>query len=184
MTEGNGNMRVFDWDDGFTSYSATVHGAVLTERRGDTVERVSRLVRRPVWDDHVNATDNAMADGFASGDVDGVAVAWIDGKAFELAPSGDFDCCATGAHDDALVALTASASVPGATHDAERHTFTGTVLHVDWDRRSAVVTCPGHFSHEVPLFATLLHVWSPDRSECPGITWDRAWDVARSAGAL
>lgn len=117
-------MRVFEWDDGFTPYSAVWDGVTLTELQECTVERVSRLVRRPAWDGHVNATDNAMTDGFASGDVDGVAVAWIDGEAFELAPSGDFDCCAAGAHDDAPV----SVSLTGDDGDVVRFALDG--VHV------------------------------------------------------
>lgn len=91
-------MRVFDWDDGFTPYSATVDGVTLTERQGDRVERVSRLVRRVEWDGHAGATDYVMADGFAAGDVAGVDAVWIDGQGYALAPSGDFDCCASGEH--------------------------------------------------------------------------------------
>lgn len=91
-------MRVFEWEDGFTPYSATVDGVTLTERQGDTVERVSRLVRRAEWDGHAGASDYVMADGFAAGDVDGVDAVWIDGQGYALAPSGDFDCCATGEH--------------------------------------------------------------------------------------
>lgn len=91
-------MDVYEWEDGFTPYHATVSasGTILTEYKRDQVERVSRLARRPQWDEHENRDAYAMTNGFASGEVDGVPVAWVDGYACELLPVGDFDCCAYG----------------------------------------------------------------------------------------
>lgn len=174
-------MDVYHWEDGFTPYSATIDGVTLTERQGDTVERVSRLVRRPAWDGHPNATDYQMADGFASGEVDGIAAAWVDGQAYELAPSGDFDCCAYGDGHAAQTCTVpedctteclftgvpcnasrarelapgdrARASVPSATWDTPRHVFTGDVLHV-WSR-VLTISCPDHFAHNVPTITAV-----------------------------
>jgi hypothetical protein len=123
-------MREYVWDDGFTPYSATVDGVTLTERQGDTVERVSRMVRRPAWDSHAGAVDYGMADGFACGDVDGVAVAWVDGAAFELTDAGDFPCCATGEHDAGARYMPACDVLPGdILPDASRAPVAGVVVH-------------------------------------------------------
>lgn len=79
-------MRTFEWEDGFTPYSATWDGVMLTEYAGEAVERRSTLSRRPDWDGHPNRVDNAMTDAFSAGDVAGEAAVWIDGEAFELLP--------------------------------------------------------------------------------------------------
>ena len=82
-------MQVFEWEDGFTPYAAYVSesGLYLAEYGPDGIERVSQLARRQEWDDNAGREDYAMAEGFASGDVDGVPVAWIDGAACELIPA-------------------------------------------------------------------------------------------------
>lgn len=77
-------MRVFDWEAGFTAYSATLDGDTLTEHQGADVERRSTLTRRPEWDGHPNASDYAMTDEFSAGEVEGVAVVWVDGLAYSL----------------------------------------------------------------------------------------------------
>lgn len=86
-------MRVFDWENGFTPYSATLDGETLTEFAGDIerdpaadVERRSVLTRRPEWDDHANASEYVMSDDFSAGEVDGEAAVWIDGLGYALAP--------------------------------------------------------------------------------------------------
>lgn len=91
-------MREFDWEDGFTPYSATLDGDTLTEYAEGVVERRSTLVPRPEWDGHPNADDYTMSDDFSAGEVEGVDAVWIDGKGYTLRalPSGDFDCCAYG----------------------------------------------------------------------------------------
>lgn len=126
-------MREYVWDDGFTPYSATVDGVTLVEYQGATVERVSRMVRRPAWDAHPGADDYRMADGFSAGDVDGVAVAWVDGRAFELVAGGDFPCCATGEHAAAEPApdyMPADSIRPGdVLPDASRAPVAAVIVH-------------------------------------------------------
>lgn len=95
-------MRNFYWDDGFTPYSATLDGHLLTEYAGDVVERVSMLTRDRTRDTSPVHADYPMADDLAIGpDVDGVDVAWIDGEAHTLSPR-DFECCADGTCGGAL----------------------------------------------------------------------------------
>lgn len=86
-------MRIFDWEDGFTPYSATLDGDTLTEYAGDiardpaaVVERCSTVTRRPEWDGHPNAADYTMSDDFSAGEVGGVDVVWVDGLAYTLTP--------------------------------------------------------------------------------------------------
>jgi hypothetical protein len=83
--------RVFEWEDGFTPYSATLEGDTLTEYAGDIarnpaakVERRSTLTRRPEWDDHPNLHDYAMTDAFSAGDVDGADAVWIDDLGYSV----------------------------------------------------------------------------------------------------
>jgi hypothetical protein len=85
--------RVFEWEDGFTPYSARLVGDTLTEYAGDierdpgaTVERRATLTRRPEWDDHANADDYMMSDDFSAGEVEGEAAVWIDGLGYSLTP--------------------------------------------------------------------------------------------------
>ncbi|RUQ07009.1 hypothetical protein D8M34_05935 [Microbacterium sp. HSID17254] len=88
-------MRYFDWEDGFTPYSAALDGDVLTEYAGDierdpsaTVERRSRLIPRPEWDGHPNAADYVMSDDFSAGEVGGEDAVWIGGRGYALTPAG------------------------------------------------------------------------------------------------
>lgn len=134
-------MRVFDWEDGFTPYSAVLDGDTLTEYAGEVVERRSTLTRRPEYDGVPECADSTMSDDFSAGDVAGVDVVWIDRQGFTLTalPSGDFDCCAYGDGHGHAVTVGQKFTRDGATFRVMREYMPG-MFECRSDRGDVVIT--------------------------------------------